>query len=188
MARRYEFGSEYTPEEAYAVPQYQRGSYWGNSQGGSLTQGPQQGVPAMTPPGISGGQASTGLRSGEIMGNMREAESGVATPNNEGFKASSNAGGTFASSGEALSKAQGNAATTALAGTGQAMMDRKQGYDDLIDWMGTETRNIQASNEQKADSRKKKGGGIFGAIGTIAGSLVGGPIGAGIGALGSLFG
>jgi len=187
MARDYNFSNSYTPEQAYATPmQFQRGSYWSNQQGGSAARGQEPEREAGVTVEVNGEQP--GLRAGQIMSNMREAEGSQAAPQRDGFKTSQDSGKAFSEGNTALNNAQANAMSTALKGTGQAMMDRKQGFDDLIDWMGTETRNIQAQNEQKADSRKKGGGGIFGAIGTIAGSIIGGPIGAGVGALGSLFG
>lgn len=188
MARRYEFGDGYTPEEAYAVPQYQRGSYWGNGPGGSMTQGPQQGAQVVTA-GISAGQGSTVLRGGDAAGGMYQEAADVPQPNREGFKASSSAGRALTDGSETLARAQGDAMTTALSGMGRAQLDYNQGRADLREWADIEKQNMKAQREQKADSQKrKKGGGVLGAIGTIAGSLIGGPIGAGVGALGGLFG
>jgi len=185
MARQrgYEFDEQFTPEQAYAVPQFRRGNYEGGSRGGSMAagDGAWQGVQLAAP------ESGNGLRAGQIMGNMREAAVNVATPNREGFKTSSEASDLFAESGEALSEAQGDAYNQALSGTGQALLDRSRGRAELNSRLSREMMSIQAANEQTADSRKK-GGGVLGAIGSIVGGIVGGPVGAGIGALGSLFG
>lgn len=185
MARRYEFDDQYTPEQAYAVPQFRRGVYDQAGSGGSMAQGDQPRAAAAVTVEAQG--APTGLRAGEIMGNMRQAAADVAEPNREGFKASQDAGSAFADSSTALSESQADAMGTAMAGTNQALLDRSQGRAELQSYMNRELMSIQAANEQKADSRRR-GGGVVGAIGSIVGGLVGGPVGAGIGALGGLFG
>ena len=185
MARNYEFSGSYTPDQAYAAPAapYQRGSYWSNQQGGSAarTEEPQR-APGVTVE-ISGEEP--GLRAKRILSNMREAETGQAAPQREGFKTSQDSGKAFSEGNTALNNAQASAASTALKGTGQAMMYYKQGFADQLAWVNSETRNIQAQNEQKADSRKKN---VVGSIASLVGGFIPGPIGAGIKAAGSLFG
>lgn len=183
MARRYgyEFDERYTPEQAYAVPQFRRGVYDQAESGGSMASGEEpRSVAAVT---IEAQNEPTGLRAGQIMSNMREASMDVAEPNREGFKAASDASSSFAESNEALSEAQGDAYSQAMSGTGQALLDRSRGRAELNSRLSREMMNIQAANEQRAHSRRR-GGGVVGAIGSIVGGIVGGPARA----LGSLIG
>lgn len=193
MARDYEFGPGLTPEQVYAPSPFRRGSYYGEDRGGSLASfepmTPIESEPKSVAQVTIEAQAEpTGLRAGQILRNMREAGDSQAQPATEGFQVARNASDVFVEDAEGVNRAKGQAAATAMAGTNQAVMDTRQNYYDLLDWMSTETRNIQAGNEAKADSRRRGGGGVLGAIGTIAGSIIGGPIGAGIGAVSGLFG
>jgi hypothetical protein len=194
MRRDYEFSGSYTPEQAYAPPgaaQFTKRD-WGDGQGGSLASsapGPVQALPLAT----AGQSAASGP--GRGMDSVRAAaESDPVRPNQEGFRASSDAGRAFASGSEALSQAQGSAAAMALDGTGQALMQRSQGLADARLWEEQQQQAMKDySAQQKAAKRKSTGGGLLGAIGSVVGSVFGGPAGGAIGgaagkALGGLFG
>jgi hypothetical protein len=189
MARDYSFSSNYTPEQAYAPPSATPFSRreWDRDRGGSLaSSAPESALSQLS----AAQEQPVGSRAGRIMDNMRAAESDAVQPNREGFRASSNAGRSFASANEALAQTQGSAAATALAGTGQALMQKSQGFADARLWEEQQQQAMRDySEQQKAAKKKKKKGGLFGAIGGIVGSIFGGPVGGAIGGtLGGLIG
>jgi hypothetical protein len=189
MARDYNFSSSYTPEQAYAppAPSSLAKRDWDRERGGSVAGAAPEPMQSRF---SAAREQPTGSRSGQIMDNMRAAAaSDPVGPNREGFKASSNAGRSFASANEALAQAQGSAAATALAGTGQALMQKSQGFADARLWEQQQQQAMLDYNAQQKAAKKKKKGGIFGAIGTVVGSIFGGPVGAAAGgALGGLIG
>ena len=190
MARDYNFSSSYTPEEAYAPPAatpFARRS-WDSDRGGSLAVSAPEPVRSRF---SAAGEQQAGSRAGQIMDNMRAAAaSDPVGPNREGFRASSNAGRSFASGNEALAQAQGSATATALDGMGQALMQKSQGFADARLWEEQQQQAMRDYNaQQKAAKKKKKKGGIFGAIGGVVGSIFGGPTGGAVGGtLGGLIG
>jgi len=191
MRRNYEFSGSYTPEQAYAPPgavQFTKRD-WGDGQGGSLASSAPEPVQRLSS-AATGQSAAPGP--GRAMDSVRAAaENGPVRPNQEGFRASSDAGRAFASGSEALSQAQGSAAAMALDGTGQALMQRSQGLADAKLWEEQQYVTRNYSEQQKAT--KNRSGGLLGAIGSVVGSVFGGPAGGAIGgvagkALGGLFG
>ena len=193
MARDYNFSSSYTPEQAYAPPAATPFAKrnWAGDRGGSLAASAPEPVQSRF---SAAEEQPTGSRAGRIMDNMRAAAaSDPAGPIREGFRASSNAGRSFTSGNEALAQAQGSATAAALDGTGQALMQKSQGFADARLWEEQQQQAMRDYSEQQRAqqkaTKKKKSNGIFGAIGGVVGSIFGGPIGGAIGgALGGLIG
>jgi hypothetical protein len=157
---------------------FQRGNY-----GGSMAADFKGGfVPA--PVQTVGRQAGEGAgeHQSRIQDYIQAAGEATVKPVREGFRAIQDAQGVMAGEGEAAAEAMGQLGNQALKG--------QAGYIDAfqqqLSWTNRELRNIQAANEQKADSRKGSGG-LIGAIGGIAGSLIGGPIGKIVGGVSGLF-
>ncbi len=162
--------------QAQSAP-FQRGSY-----GGSMAADFRQ---AMTPARTVGWQAGeeTGERQARIQRDMQIGAQDSVQPVREGFRAIRDGQDVMAGESEATAQAMGKLGGQAL----KSQADYIDTFQQQLSWTNRELRNIQAFNEQKADSRKK-GGGLLGAIGGIAGSLIGGPIGGIVGAASSLFG
>jgi hypothetical protein len=178
MAMNYRGGAYDAEEEnPYAVggqtqgAPFRRGSY-----GGSMAANFQR---EMAPPPVRmvGWQAGeeTGERQARIQRDIQSAGEDTVRPVREGFRAAQDGQDSMALEGEAQSKAFG--------AIGNSALKEQSRYNDSVQqqnlWLHHELQSQEGFREQQQDQQRQQQrqsrGGLFKTIGTIAGSLIGGP-------------